>query len=161
MILISYLSNKKNKACESYDKLNNRIIIPTGLLSFIISMIGFYIVHAAYFVERHVNEDYRHFVTDVDLNPRVFLSASRIALGRFLGGITVYYNSWTTGFICAILLSLTSVMIVKMFDVKNKINVILISLSVVSFLSLASTYGYLSIAQNVSIAIFCSVLAVF
>ncbi len=144
-----------------YEAIQNRINLSSEFLSFLIGMVGFYIVHASYFIERHVNEDYRHYITDLAGNAQVFFSGSRISLGRFLGGFTVYCNSWTIGFICALLLSLTCVVIIKLFEVKNKINAALISLAVVSFPSLACTYGYLTMAQNVSIAIFCAVMSVY
>lgn len=161
-IMNDKLINNKNKAIvfinNFYDSLHNRITLSEGLLSFLTSMIGFYIVHAAFFLNRSVNEDYLHYTIDSSSS---FFVGSRPLLGRFLGGFVRYYNTWTIAFICAVLLSLASLFVIKTFNVKNKITIILISLSIVSFPSLAPSYAYLFLAQNYSISILCAVLAVF
>lgn len=108
-------------------------------ISFLSSIIGFYIVHAGFFIWRFANEDYRHYVKDF-ING-FYINGSRPELGRIFGGFLEYMNPWTVGFFCAILLSFTSVL--------------------VSFPSLACTYGYLTMAEIVSISIFCSIAAVY
>ena len=103
-IMNDKLINSKNKAIvfinNFYDSLQNRITLSEGLLSFVVSIIGFYIVHAAYFVERYLNEYFHYTVRDVI---DVFFTGVKPLIGRFLGGFISYFNSWTVCFICAII----------------------------------------------------------
>ena len=155
MLKTNPISNYLNNL---YKSIQSKITLSTGLLSFLSGMIGFYIVHGGFFTQRFVNDDYHHGIYD---GSGIFFIGSNVVSGRFLGGLVGYLNPWMIGFICAILISLVAIFIIKTFDVKNKISIILISLSVVSFPCLSVSYGYLFAAQNYSIAILCSVLAVY
>ena len=120
--------------------------------SSVVSALLFFITHAYYFLGRYANEDYMH---------SIFGRSNTLGSGRWLGEIYPnYLIPWVVGVICCILLIITVNMIISIFEVENKVSIILISGLMVSFPTLAYGYGYLFMADIYSVSLCSAVAAV-
>lgn len=115
------------------------------------TLICFFITHAYFFLGSYANEDHHH---------TIYNSPTMITSGRWLGSINNYLSPWVVGITCAILLALSVLCVVMLFNINNKLNICLISFMMVSFPSLAYSYGYLFQADRFSISLFTAVFSV-
>ena len=123
------------------------------LLAFAAACVVFIIVHAGFFDDRMVNEDYRHYVTRNLVN---------VAAGRLFDFylFTTYQNSWTRGCEGCLYLALISVMIVNMFRIRTKIGTVLSVMLIVGMPSLAYMFSFLFSVPLYGRIYFLAVLAV-
>ncbi len=76
-------------------------------------------------------------------------------------GISSYYTlPWIIGILAIIFIAITSVIIVELFNVKKKLNIILISGILVTFPSIASTFSYMYVADGYMLSLLLMTLAV-
>ena len=123
------------------------------ILVFVAACIFFVIVHAGFFDDRMVNEDYRHYITRNLVN---------VAAGRFFDFylITTYFNSWTLGCEACLYLALSSVMIVDMLRIRTKIGAVLSAALIVGMPALAYMFSFLFSVPLYGRLYFLAVLAV-
>lgn len=121
-------------------------------LAFSATLIFFFITHAPFFLGRYANEDYHHLITGYKHN---------IILGRFWGNIyPEYCIPWVLGIICALLLAISTCLVLSLFNVKNFFSLLLVSASIVTFPTLAYTFGYLYQTDVCCISICAAILSV-
>lgn len=123
------------------------------IFSFAAACIVFIIVHAGFFDDRMVCEDYRHFFMG---------SAQRIRLGRFFCFylITSYCNAWTIGCEVCFYYVLSTLLVVDLFKVRTRIGAGLAAALVIGMPSLSYQFVYLFSAPLVGRGLLLSVLAV-
>ncbi len=123
------------------------------ILAFAAACVLFVIVHAGYFDDRMLNEDYRHFIST---------SWQRISMGRFFCFylITSYCNSWTFGCATCLYFALMAVLAVDLFRIRTKLGAVLTAALLVVMPSTSFMFGYMASAPLYGRMLFLAFLAV-
>ena len=128
--------------------------IPKQLtVAFLAACIAFAVVHAGFFDDRMVSEDYRHFIQT---------TAQRINLGRFFcfNLITDYINSWMLGCQACLGFALATVILVDLFKVRTRIGAVVVAVLMITMPSLCYLFVYLFSAANLGRVAFLTALSV-
>lgn len=126
-------------------------------LAFITTFIIGMCTHVYCFTNRFINND--------EVN-HIFMTSDSIGWGRWLLKPIRYLCSewslpWINGLFSILMLAIISYLIVKVLCIRDKMLVVLIGASIVTFPSVAVTFSYMADAQAYFVAAFFSVLAVF
>lgn len=125
---------------------------PRYKLGIVLTIVIFCITHGYFFLNRYANEDYHH---------SVYVNNNGIEYGRWMSGFSVHYISpWVIGLIALIGIVISVTTIISIFEIKSSISIGLISLLMVSFPTLAYTFGYMIPAATYTISIMMSIIAV-
>lgn len=104
-------------------------------------------------IPNHDGLDSMHFSQNMIISGRWFLSVAC--------GLSSYYTlPWLIGILAMVYLSLTSVVLVDLLEVKNKTRIILISALLVSFPAVASTFAYVFTMDGYMLGLLLIVLSV-
>lgn len=134
---------------EIFSKVKINVKYKFGFIS---SLFIFFLTHAYFFLGKYTNEDYHYF-----FNGRKHTVTS----GRWLGDIyTDYLMPWVVGIISAILISGAVVLIILIFDLNDKVGIVMTSILMITFPTLSYSYPYLHYANIYSISIFTAILSV-
>ena len=145
----------EKKHILAIDRLQEAFLrIPRILIfAFVAACAVFFIVHAGFFDDRMVCEDYRHFIES---------SAQRISLGRFFcfNLITAYCNSWMLGCQACLGFALAAVILVDLFKVRTKIGAVVVVILMITMPSMCYLFVYLFSAANLGRVAFLTALSV-
>lgn len=129
-------------------------ITPRGKLAFISGLIFAALTHLYYFTGRFTNEDDLH---------RILPPVWNLAQGRWADGFK-FSSAWPLPgvlfFFTIIFLALTVCLTVSVLNIEKPSSVMLTALAVVSFPSLAYSFGYIYGVEQYVLALFFSALAV-
>lgn len=146
MKLINFKLFLKNK----YDNMTEN-----SKLSFLYTSIAMFLSHIVYFVDRWANEDDFHYILG---------ETEMIRSGRWMPG-TVFSSDFLMPMVLFIIalvsISIISIMINQMFNVKSKLYTLIISFLLATFPVLAFGFGYGFMVERYVIGMLFAVLAVF
>lgn len=129
--------------------------------AFLSSLIMGFVTHMYYIANHFPN-------ADTNLNPDLYsdLSGWMICIGRWCAGLFDRMSSnfilpWVTGVISILLLSCVAVIIVRMFDIENKISIFIVSASIITFPSIMTNLGYIEWGDPFMFSYLFAVLAIY
>lgn len=125
-------------------------------IAFLTTFLSAFFTHIYLFTRKSLNEDmlgYIQYISDHTASGRW----SEHFLTSFRGN---YMMPMVIGLICFVLLSFTAVMTVRLLRIRNTLNVIISSILIATFPTLAYSFGYLFMAHTYCAALFMSALSV-
>lgn len=129
--------------------------------AFLSSLIMGFVTHMYYITNHFPN-------ADTNLNPDLYsdLSGWMICIGRWCAGLFDRMSSnfilpWVTGVISILLLSCVAVIIVRMFDIENRISIFIVSASIITFPSIMTNLGYIEWGDPFMFSYLFAVLAIY
>lgn len=150
------LIEPKEFFCKTKEKITSNMIV-----AFISAIIFGLVTHMYYISNNFPN-------ADTNLSAGLYLNGYdwMLSIGRWLAyffdAISSYFIlPWIDGIIAIILLGIIAVLLVSMFDIRNKVNVIIVSASLVTFPSLMANFGYINYADTYMYSYLFAVLAIY
>mgnify|MGYP004479975625 CR=1 FL=1 len=136
-------------------------ISKSDVYAFISSLIMGIITHMYYITNHFPNAD-TNLYTDLYGD----LTGWMICIGRWSAGVfdkisSYFILPWITGVISILLLACISVIIVRLYDIENKISIFIISASIITCPSIMATLGYIEWGDPYMFSYLFSVLAIY
>ncbi len=123
------------------------------VFTFTSSLIIFFITHSFFFLNRFSNEDYHHFLHGYTGHPNI---------GRWLGAIIYDYSiPWLKGVASAILIAMACCVVVEILDIRKNGGKLILCGLMITFPTLAYSFGYLFLSDNYALALLLATLAAF
>ena len=127
-------------------------------MSFITTVVCFFIVHTSFFVHKYVNEDSIYKF-------KVYSSAAYEAGRWFYSFIVKFHSVYTipfiSGILCAFYMGLLSVYTVKTLNIQRQSSIIIVSFLLSTFPTLAYLFGYDYTSDSVIFGLLLSAITVF
>lgn len=138
---------------EKFERLFGKIDADTRFV-FLITVVSTFFCHLFFFVNRFANED--------DLL-KLVVEENMLGTGRWMpGNIFSRYALPVVLFVLVIVvMGVISVLVNKMFKVKNRVYMVIISLFLCTFPVLAMSFGYTFMIERYSLGLLLSVVAVY
>lgn len=108
---------------------------------------------------------FTHNLLSHDAAGTFYYSADYIDHGRWflksICSLSSYFQlPWVTGLLSVFYLSISIVILVEIFDIENKISIVVIAGFLVTFPSLAATFSYVFVADGYMFGVLCACLSV-
>lgn len=132
-----------------HEKLKN--VKQSNVLAFNSALIVGMLTHIYFFITNSINEDNLGYIT---------YEAYHLRSGRWAPSIFTYMLPMVIGVFAILLLSFTAVAVIYILDINKPLYVILTSGLIVTFPTLAYSFGYLFMIDNYIIALFFATLSV-
>lgn len=145
---------------KTYNLVKSWISDKHNQIAFLTSFVGGLVIHLYFFVNLLPNADC------ILATPYHQPGMWELSIGRWVLPAAEQINSryslpWITGVWCMFWLSLSCVIITRMFKITNNAIIMIYSISFVSFPSLTATFAYLFTADIYMMGIFFSILSVY
>lgn len=116
------------------------------------------LIHLYMFTHKFINhDDINGLYSDCDFG----LSSGRWLLKTVTGFLGSYSSSWLNGLAGILFLSVAVVFVVKLFRMRHAVPAILLSLTMVAFPTVASTYAYMFCSYQYLFALMCAAIAAY
>lgn len=136
-------------------------LAPNIVIAFVSAIIFGLITHMYYITNNFPNAD-TNLCAGMYLNGYDWMLSIGRWLAYFFDAISSYFIlPWIDGIIALVLLGIIASLIVSMFDIKNKVNVIIIAGSIVTFPSIMANFGYVNYADTFMYSYLFAVLSIY
>lgn len=129
---------------------------PEWRLAFISTFVIGFLAHLYVFTNRLPNHDGMY---------NIYSSQAKVTSGRFFlgpaSGMSSYFDlPWVIGLFSLLFLALTAVCIVSLFNVQNKVSIVLISGIIATFPSVSTTFAYMFTADGYMLGSLLTILGI-